>query len=463
MTLSAPISVPTTPATPAHAQGLGDESSIWFKLTALLRGDQNNPMTVLMSMQERYGPVIILNMANQRVVFVTDPELFKHVLVSKADNYIKYFDGLKPIFGKSMITNDGALWQKIRMPQQPAFHPDMFAEYIPYFLTAIDQKMALWEGLADSGETVEMVEQTWTLAADMICKALFDRDMPFNPHVVFKCVKTYTDVMNHKEIRRKIQTGEQFEVSDEDAAKAMEVWHDVPPSVIAGNPREERERTLLTMIQAAVDDPNIPEFDQAQAIDELKQYLWAGTETTALTLAWALYEVSRNPEMAARIRAEGQAVFGDRAPTAADYSGLVYTRGVIQETMRIYPPIWGLMRVAANDDTIAGKEIKAGDRVVLFAYGAHHNPKFWDDPEAFIPERWTDKSKKQVKYSYIPFGAGKRSCIGGAMSQVENTLALSILLRRFQPEYVGPIPAGIHATVTLTPKGGLPFKIKRLG
>jgi len=463
MTLSAPISVPTTPATPAHAQGLGDESSIWFKLTALLRGDQNNPMTVLMSMQERYGPVIILNMANQRVVFVTDPELFKHVLVSKADNYIKYFDGLKPIFGKSMITNDGALWQKIRMPQQPAFHPDMFAEYIPYFLTAIDQKMALWDGLADSGETVEMVEQTWTLAADMICKALFDRDMPFNPHVVFKCVKTYTDVMNHKQIRRKIQTGEQFEVSDEDAAKAMEVWHNVPPSVIAGDPREERERTLLTMIQAAVDDPSIPEFDQAQAIDELKQYLWAGTETTALTLAWALYEVSRNPEMAARIRAEGQAVFGDRAPTAADYSGLVYTRGVIQETMRIYPPIWGLMRVAANDDVIAGKEIKAGDRVVLFAYGAHHNPKFWDDPEAFIPERWTDKSKKQVKYSYIPFGAGKRSCIGGAMSQVENTLALSLLLRRFQPEYVGPIPAGIHATVTLTPKGGLPFKIKRLG
>ncbi len=468
MTMSAPIAVPTATAasasaTPAHAQGLGDESSIWFKLTALLRGDSSNPMKVLLQMQDRYGPVIALNMANQRVVLVTDPELFKHVLVSKADNYIKYFDGLKPIFGKSMITNDGALWQKIRMPQQPAFHPDMFAEYIPYFLTAIDQKMKLWDDLAQSGETVEMVEQTWTLAADMICKALFDRDMPFNPHVVFKCVKTYTDVMNHKEIRRKRQTGELFEVTDEDAAKAMEVWHNVPPSVIAGDPREERERTLLTMIQAAVDDPSIPEFDQAQAIDELKQYLWAGTETTALTLAWALYEVSRHPEMAERIRAESQAVFGDRAPTAADYSGLVYTRAVIQETMRVYPPIWGLMRVAANDDVIAGKEIKAGDRIVLFAYGAHHNPKYWDDPESFIPERWTDKTKKQVKYSYIPFGAGKRSCIGGAMSQVENTLALSILLRRFQPEYVGPIPAGIHATVTLTPKGGLPFKIRKLG
>jgi cytochrome P450 len=461
MTMSAPISL--SPAAPAaNAQGLGEENSIWFKLTALLRGDHANPMRVLLQMQDRYGPVIPLNMANQRVVLVTDPELFKYVLVSKADNYIKYFDGLKPIFGKSMITNDGALWQKIRMPQQPAFHPDVFAEYIPYFLQAIDAKMKLWDDLAQSGETVEMVEQTWTLAADMICKALFDRDMPFNPHVVFKYVKTYTDVMNHKEIRQKRQAGELFEGTEEDATKAIEAWQAVPPAVIAADPREHRERTLLTMIEAAVADPNIPEFDQAQAIDEIKQYLWAGTETTALTLAWALYEISRHPEMADKIRAESQAVFGDREPTAADYSGLVYTRAVIQETMRIYPPIWGLIRVASTDDTIGGKEIKAGDRIVLFAYGAHHNPKFWDDPEAFVPERWTDKTKKQVKYSYIPFGAGKRSCIGGAMSQVENTLALSILLRKFQPEYVGPMPAGIHATVTLTPKGGLPFKIKRL-
>ena len=94
-----------------------------------------------MQMAERYGGVIPVNMGNQRIVLLTEPEHFKRVLVTKADDYIKYFDGLKPIFGKSMITHDGALWQKIRMPQQPAFHPDMFAEYIPYFLAAIRTKM----------------------------------------------------------------------------------------------------------------------------------------------------------------------------------------------------------------------------------------------------------------------------------------------------------------------------------
>jgi cytochrome P450 len=461
MTVTAKQPAPTD--APAHAQGLGEENSIWFNLSPLLKGGVDNPMRILMHMAERYGPVIPINLANQRIVLLNEPDHFKHVLVTKADAYIKYFDGLKPIFGKSMITNDGALWQKIRMPQQPAFHPDMFAEYIPYFLAAIRTKMASWAKLAQTGETVEMVEQTWTLAADMICKALFDRDMPFNPHFVFKCVKTYTDVMNHKSIRLKKVAGEEFEITEEDAAKAMETWASVPPDVIAADPREMRERTLLKMIEAAVADPEIPEFDQQQAVDELKQYLWAGTETTALTLAWALYLTARQPEAAERIRREGEEVCGDREPTGSDYSALAYTRAVIQETMRLYPPIWMLIRVAAKPDVIDGKEIRVGDRVAMFAYGAHHNPKYWESPEAFLPERWMgDAAKKRIPYTYLPFGAGKRSCIGGAMSQVENTLALSILLRRFRPEYVGVEPPGINATVTLTPKGGLPFKIRAL-
>ena len=190
-----------TAAPAQHTQGLGEQESIWFKLTALQKGTAANPMTILQQLTQRYGGVIAVTMANERVVFLSEPDHFKRVLVTKADDYIKYFDGLRPVFGKSMITHDGALWQKIRMPQQPAFHPDMFAEYIPYFLTAIRQKMDIWAELARTGESVEMVEQTWTLAADMICKALFDRDMPFNPHFIFMCVKTYTDVPSHKDLR----------------------------------------------------------------------------------------------------------------------------------------------------------------------------------------------------------------------------------------------------------------------
>ena len=440
---------------------IGEDASVWFKLTPLARGG-NNPMKLLMQIAERYGGAIPVNLGNERVVLLTEPDHFKRVLVTKADDYIKYFDGLKPIFGKSMITNDGALWQKIRMPQQPAFHPDMFVEYIPFFLDAIRAKMDLWAKLAKTGESFQMVEQTWTLAADMICKALFDRDMPFNPHVVFKCVKLYTDVQNHKAVRDKKQAGTEFNISDESVAQAVQAWADTMQQVLDAPLRDNRERTLLKMIEAAVADPTIPEFDVQQALDEMKQYLWAGTETTALTLAWAMYEVSKNPAISEHIRREGEQVYGNREPNAADYSALAYTRAVIQETMRIYPPVWMLIRVASKPDVIDGKEIRPGDRVTLFSYGAHHSPKYWEEPEEFRPERWLgDAAKKRKPYTYLPFGGGKRSCIGGAMSQVENTLALSMLLRRFRPEYVGEEPPGINATVTLTPKS-LPFKIHDL-
>jgi cytochrome P450 len=447
----------TVAYSPTH--GLGEEQSIWFKLTPLL--NQENPMQVLMALSEKYGGVVPINLKNHRIVLLSEPAHAQRVLVDNVDNYTKYFDGLRPIFGKSMITVEGARWQRIRAPQQPAFHPNMFEMYFPYLMSAIDSKMARWAKFAASGETIEMVEETWTLAAEMVCKALFDREMPFNPHFVFGQVKTYTDVMNHKSIRLKNVRGE--EITAEDAAKAMEVWGEMPGTVIEAGIIDHREKTLLKMLEDAEADPDFPEFDRQQVIDEIKQYLWAGTETTALTLAWSLYLLSQHPEALERIRAEARAVCGERDPVWNEVQQLTYTRMVIQETMRLFPPIWALIRIAAGDDEIGGHKIKAGDKVVMLAYVMHHSPKYWEEPEKFDPERFApERAKKRVKYSYLPFSAGKRSCIGGALSQIENTLALVQLLRRFTPEYTGPVPAKIHATVTLCPKGGLPFRIREL-
>ncbi|HZP10751.1 cytochrome P450 [Methyloceanibacter sp.] len=443
------------------SHGLGEEQSIWYKLTPLL--NQENPMQVLMALSDKYGGVVPINLKNHRIVLLSEPAHAERVLVTNADNYTKYFDGLRPVFGRSMITIDGALWQKIRAPQQPAFHPNMFEVYFPYLMSAIESKMGRWAKFASTGETIEMVEETWTLAAEMVCKALFDREMPFNPHFVFGQVKTYTDVMNHKSIRLKNVRGEIEEITAEDAAKAMEVWGSIPDTVIGANVLDYREKTLLKMLQAAEADPNFPEFDRQQVIDEMKQYLWAGTETTALTLAWSLYLLSMHPEALERIRAEARAVCGERDPEWNEVQHLTYTRMVIQETMRLFPPIWALIRIAAGDDEIGGRQIKAGDKVVILAYVMHHSPNFWEEPEKFEPERFApERAKKRTKYTYLPFAAGKRSCIGGALSQIENTLALVQLLRRFTPEYVGPVPAKIHATVTLCPKGGLPFRIHPL-
>jgi cytochrome P450 len=196
-------------------------------------------------------------------------------------------------------------------------------------------------------------------------------------------------------------------------------------------------------------------------LDEIKQYIWAGTETTALTLAWALYLTCTAPHVVERIRRETDEVLGDREPTAADYPKLGYARNVIQETMRLYPPIWSLVRRADADDFIGSHHIRSGDTIVLCTYLAHHDPRYWDQPERFDPDRFTaDRAKNRAAYSYLPFGGGKRSCIGGAMSQVENVLALALFLRHFDFEYAGGHPPAINPTVTLSPRHGLPFRIR---
>jgi cytochrome P450 len=443
-----------------HVQTLGEKESIWFKLSMLTKQEQ--PVQTLQRLSEKHGGCIRVTLKDERIFFLSEVEHFKHVLVAKVDNYGKYFDGLTPIFGKSMITVDGALWQKIRMPQQPAFQPKMFAEYLPYLLSSVQDKERDLARHAISGETINLLEETWGLAASMICKALFDREVPFDPHRVFGAVKAYTDVVNHRDLRLRKVKGEFTEVPPEEvAANAITSWLTIPPQLLGAVPRDHRERTLLAMLNEARADPNRPEFDTQQVLDEMKQYLWAGTETTALTLTWCLYLLHLNPEVAARIRQEGESVYGDRTPTWDDVHALSYTRAVIQETMRLYPPVWSLIRVANAEDEIGGHKILPGDKIVLCPYIVHHSAKYWDDPEKFDPERFNPENmKKRAPYSYLPFSAGKRACIGGALSIVENTLALTQLLRRFRFEYMGEVPARISATVTLTPEGGrLPFRV----
>ncbi|MDX2264867.1 MAG: cytochrome P450 [Hyphomicrobiales bacterium] len=447
-----------------HAQTLGERESIWFKLTMLTKADQ--PIQNLVRMAEKYGGCIKINLRDERIFFLTDPAHFKHCLITHVDKYGKYFDGLTPIFGKSMITVDGALWQKIRQPQQPAFQPMMFTGYVPYLLSSVRERAKAWERFAETGESFNMLQETWTLAASMICKALFDRDMPFNPEVVFSAVKTYTDVAQHKDIRLRKVNGELSEVPlDESAADAIKTWISVPPQVLGAIPRDHREKTLMTMLDEVLADEGRPEFDRQQVLDEMKQYLWAGTETTALTLAWAFYLIHLHPEVGDRILNEGLEVYGDRTPNWQDLQNLHYTRAVIQETMRLYPPIWSFIREAVAEDEIAGRKVEPGDKMVLSSYVVHHSERWWPEPERFSPERFMPNAirerQKTHPYIYMPFSLGKRSCIGGQLSIIENSLALTQLLRRFRPEYLGEVPARISATVTLTPENGaLPFAIK---
>jgi enediyne biosynthesis protein E7 len=446
---------------PDYVQALGAEDSVWFKLSFVTA--HPDPMRVMLRIVDKYDGCVPVTLKDERILFLARPEHVKQVLVTRADSYGKYVEGLRPVFGNALVTVDGALWQKIRMPQQAAFQPKMYNEYVPHLLAALDGKAREWEGLAASGATVNMLEETWGLAAGMVCRALFDRDVPFNRQAVFAAVKMFTDVSRHRMVRLKKTGGELTEVPrGEGLGAALEAWLSVPAAVLGAEALEHREQTLLRMLEAAAADPGQPEFTPAQMVDEVKQYLWAGTETTALTLSWCFYLLSVHPEAAERVRREGEAVLGGRAPAGDDIQALSYTRAVIQETMRLYPPVWSIIRVALEEDEIGGHKVRPGDKIVLSTYAIHHSPQYWDNPELFDPDRFAPGTEgNRAPHTYLPFGAGKRVCIGGALSLVENTLALTRLLRRFRPEYLGEVPARIGPTVTLTPADRhMPFRIR---
>jgi cytochrome P450 len=438
----------------ATAQG------IWPKLAAL--HNSGNPLGLLLQIARHHDGCIPLQIQSQRVFLLTEVEHFKHVLQTNSQNYGKYLDGMKPIFGASMITMDGALWQKMRAVQQPAFHPDIMSDYVPHFLAAIGKRSKKWAELSHSSKPVDICEETWALAADMTCRALFDRDTPFNPYFVFKAVKAFTDVTNHEAARMQGADGGSGYGHDGEVARATATWASLPEVILGAAAFQGRERTLLKFIESAAADPAVPAFDRHQVLDEIKQYIWAGTETTALMLAWALYLTAAHGDVAEKIRREADEIYGDREPNLADYSKLAYTRNVIQETMRMYPPIWSLARKAEAADIIGGHEIKPGDTIVMCTYMAHHDPRYWDHPEHFDPDRFTaERAKARAPYSYLPFGGGKRACIGSTMSQIETVLALSLFLRDFELEYARDEAPRISLTVTLSPKNGLPLRIRR--
>jgi cytochrome P450 len=311
-----------------YSQTLGEEQSVWYKVSPFINAD--DPMAVLTRLSQRQGRCIPINLRSEKIYILSEVEHARRVLVDNVDNYVKYFDGLKPIFGNAMITVDGALWQKIRKAQQPYFHPSVYSEYVPYLLVSLAKKMDEWSALARSGATFELLEETWSLAADMICRALFDREVPFNPHAVFGAVKSYTDPANHRSIRIKKVSGDLKVVTDEEPpAHAIGAWLTLPEAVISAAPWQGREETFLKMMLSAETDPDMPDWNRMQVQDEIKQYLWAGTETTALTLGWTFYLLTQHPEIADKIRREGEEVYGDRAPTAADVERLTYTRSVM--------------------------------------------------------------------------------------------------------------------------------------
>jgi cytochrome P450 len=219
------------------------------------------------------------------------------------------------------------------------------------------------------------------------------------------------------------------------------------------------QRDLLSLLLEARDEDGQPMSD-AQVRDEAVMLFLAGHETTALTLAFALYLLAAHPESQARLNAELDAVLGNRNPALGDLDRLVYTEQVVLESMRLYPPAWAIGREALTPVEIGGFSFPKGAEFVISPWVMHRDPRFFAQPEAFQPERWEDDLARRLpKFAYLPFGGGPRVCIGNRFAMMEAKLVLATLVRRFRFQVTDETEVRLFASVTLRPRGGLKLRL----
>jgi cytochrome P450 len=215
------------------------------------------------------------------------------------------------------------------------------------------------------------------------------------------------------------------------------------------DPHDEPDDLLdLLLIAGQGEQP----LSRAEVQAEVMTLICAGYETTANALTWALTLLSRHPDAHQRLVTEIEDVIGARDPVASDIDALPWTRAVISETLRLYPPAWHLERDALQDDDIAGVAVSAGDTVGISPYLLHRNPEFWCNPDQFDPQRFLSDTTRP-RYAYLPFGGGRRICVGAGLAQMETTLALAVLTQSARVELVSAAPVAMRADVTLHPSG----------
>ncbi len=426
-------------------------------------------------LHKQYGPVARYQIGPVEIIQVTSPKGVQHVLQGNNHNYTKQtrtYDPVRWMAGNGLFTSEGDFWLRQRRLMQPAFHRKSIAAFGTLMTTHATAMAARWEQAAADEETVDVAHEMTRLTLDIVVQALFGADV--DPEVD-RLAPAITTLLEHVTFAFQHPFAPPISVPTAHNRKAQHALRTVDGTV---QRLIEQRRARLAELDG--DDPDIcgdfidlllttrdaetgEGMSDKQLRDEVLTLFLAGHETTAGMLTWAWYLLSKHPQSARRMRAELRDVLDGRLPTMADLPQLTYTRLVLDETIRLYPPIWVTNRLALEDDLIEGHRIPKGSTVAIVPWVTHRLPEVWENPEGFDPERFTPENAAQrPNFSYFPFGGGPRFCIGQNFALTEATLVLATLAQRFDMHLVPGRRVQIAPAVTLRPQGGLPMTAHRM-
>ncbi|MHB1417148.1 MAG: cytochrome P450 [Chloroflexota bacterium] len=415
----------------------------------------------------QYGDVVRVPLGPKTAFLLADPEHIKYVLVDNEKNYCKGsgFRKVRLALGEGLFTADGPEWRQQRRLMQPPFTPKAVTQFGPVMTDAIGRLVASWEERARGGSAFNVNAEMMRLAMAVIARSMFSIDLN---EKALDAAHSFTFVLEFVsrhtvslfDVPLFVPTAENRTFKE--SLRTLDAFVDFLV--------EERQRQgaaapddLLTTLMRARDPETGEGLSRRQIRDQVLTIFFAGHETTAQALTWAWYLLAQHPAVEERLQAEIDGVLGGRVPTAADAPNLKYTRMVLDETMRLYPPVWVFVRDAIADDRVGEYAIPAGSMVVLSQYITHRHPAYWPDPERFDPERFgPDQSNDRPRYAYFPFGGGPRTCLGSHFAVLEATLALATIAQRYrlrllpaevvEPRMVGTLRPGGKVMMTVEPR-----------
>ena len=408
-----------------------------------------------------YGDICSFRFGPRRVYLVNHPDLIEQVLVTDASRYIKHFGArvYKPVLGEGLVTSEGDFWLRQRRLSQPAFLRSRLVAYAAP-MVALTQRM-LTEDWHD-GRLVDVHVEMNHLTSSIALKTLFGLDKGPEREAYTDSLRDAFEIMSMR-LRRLIPIPRWLPTPGN-----IKLWRAVARlrSLVDGFIRQGRARKepgpdLLSRLIAAQDEDGKHMTDR-QLRDEAMTIYLAGHETTALTLSWTWYALAQNPHTEARLVAEWASVLAGRAPTADDLLRLPVTEQVIQESMRLYPPVYLIGREAISDCRLGDYDVPRGTTVFMSQWVTQRDPRFYDQPLEFRPERWADGLAKRLpKYAYFPFGGGPRVCIGNGFAMMEAVLLLATIGQAYRFTLEPEPPVGFQLGITLLPENGIPAVLKR--
>ncbi|HEX3184836.1 MAG TPA: cytochrome P450 [Pyrinomonadaceae bacterium] len=402
-----------------------------------------------------YGDVVHTRFLYVHAYFLYNPRDIEAILTTNARSYRKAQSLRSPFFhrlvGNGLVTSEGDFWRRQRRLAQPAFHRQRISSYGDIMVQYAQRTIDTWQ----DGEARDLSRDMTRLTLEIVVKTLFNadvsRDADHVGQVLSSLVKPFASQATLKWILdNRLPTPGHRRYFNAVSEIDRIVFRIIAERRASGSD----EGDLLSMLLEAQDEDG-SQMTDAQLRDEVMTLFLAGHETTALALSWSWYLLASNPETEKKFHAELAEVLGGRTPDVSDLPQLKYTEMIAKETMRLYPPAYAVGREAIEETELGGFRVPKGTQVFAFQWVTHRDPRFFDEPAAFKPERWANGASEQLpKYAYFPFGGGPRQCIGNYFAMMEIVLLLATIGQRFRfkltDEKVEVLPV-----LSLRPKNGI--------